>query len=308
MNMKTLKASLLASAIALGMGVATVGAHDAHDATADRTVGQVVEDATITAAVKTKLLADTRTSGFDINVDTHAGVVTMTGGADNAGAKAAAGDLAATVEGVVSVRNDLIVAAEGTPMRTEANTATASGEIRAAVADATDGVDEEGNNPSLADMDGDGVDEVGPGPDAKVNDQVGDVDGDDDVDDGDLIDDRDNDIADVRPSDMDGDGVDEVDDANDLLGDQVDDDRLGDGTGGPSDAIDDAWITGKVKAQLLADTEVDGLDIDVDTDANVVTLEGTVETAAQREAAIRIANDTDGVDKVVADGLKIAGQ
>lgn len=274
MNMKTLKASLLASAIALGMGVATVSADDT---TADRTVGQVIEDATITAAVKTKLLADARIHGFDINVDTHAGVVTLTGGTDNAAAKTAAGELAATVEGVARVRNEVIVAAQGTARRTEANTATASGELRAALKDATDRVDEEDEKARIAD-------------------------------DGDLIDDRDNDIADVRPSDMDGDGVDEVDDANDLLGDKVDDDRMGDGTGGPSDAIDDAWITGKVKAQLLADADIKGLKIDVDTDANVVTLTGSVENEAQRAAAIRIATATEGVKKVVADGLEIVNR
>lgn len=287
MNMNILKASLLASAIALGMGAATVSAHDG---AAERSAGQVVQDATITAAVKTKLLADTRTEGFDINVDTVAGVVTLSGGADNAGAKAVAAELAATVDGVVSVRNDLIVAGEGTPLRDQANTATASGEVRAAVEDVTDGVDEEGNNPKIDDLDGDGVDEVGPGPDAKVNDQIGAVDGDDDV-------------LDADREDID---ADEVDDANDLLGDKVDDDRMGDGTGGPSDAIDDAWITGKVKSQFLADTVVEGLEIDVDTQANVVTLSGSVDTAAQREAAIRIAAATQGVLKVVADALIVA--
>jgi hypothetical protein len=114
--------------------------------------------------------------------------------------------------------------------------------------------------------------------------------------------------ADPTPNtlkDTDGDGVDEVDDPNDLVGDKVDDDRLGDGTGGPSDALDDAWITSKVKTQLLADEAVDGVGIDVDTQANIVTLTGTVRTLAEREAAIRIAAATQGVLKVIADALTI---
>ena len=248
MNRTPLKASLLATAIAFASATPLALAHD-HEGTPDRTLGQTVEDATITAAVKTALLADTRTEGFDINVDTHAGKVTLSGGADTAADKLAATELATAVDGVVSVDNQLIVAAEGTPLRTDANTATASGEVRAATEDAADGIDEEGNNPSLTDMDGDGVDEV--------------------------------------------------DDANDLLGDTVDDDRLGDGTGGPSDVVDDAWITSKVKTQLLADAAVAGMEIDVDTKANVVTLHGTVETVAAHEAALRIAKGTDGVKQVV---------
>ena len=326
MNRTPLKASLLATAIAFASATPLALAHD-HEGTPDRTLGQTVEDATITAAVKTALLADTRTEGFDINVDTHAGKVTLSGGADTAADKLAATELATAVDGVVSVDNQLIVAAEGTQLRIDANTATASGEVRAATEDAADGIDEEGNNPSLTDMDGDGVDEVGPGPDAEVNDRVGtgtgvaldaddvDTDGQAVVDnDADLetdVDadaaadgsaDIDGDVVDGTPrtlADTDGDGVDEVDDANDLLGDTVDDDRLGDGTGGPSDVVDDAWITSKVKTQLLADAAVAGMAIDVDTKANVVTLHGTVESVAAHEAALRIAKGTDGVKQVV---------
>ena len=64
-----LKASLLATAIVLGLGAASVSADDT---VADRTVGEVVEDATITAAIKTRLLADTRTEGFDMSTPSPA--------------------------------------------------------------------------------------------------------------------------------------------------------------------------------------------------------------------------------------------
>ena len=231
--------------------------------------------------------------------------------------------LAAKADGVVSVDNRLIVAAEGTALRTAANTATASGEVRATIEDTDgDGVDEVGPGPdaqlnNVQDLDGDGVDEVGPGPDAKVNDVVLDA---DDVDtDGQAVVDNDADIdtdvdadaavdgsADIAGdgtprtlADTDGDGVDEVDDANDLVGDRVDNDRLGDDTGGPSDVVDDAWITGKVKSQLLADESVAGLEIDVDTKANVVTLSGTVDTQVAHDTALRIARSTQGVKQVV---------
>ena len=45
----------------------------------DRPVGTVMDDAAITAAVKAKLLADTKVGGLKIDVDTRNGVVYLTG-------------------------------------------------------------------------------------------------------------------------------------------------------------------------------------------------------------------------------------
>jgi hypothetical protein len=45
----------------------------------DRAVGTVVDDASITAKVKSKLLADTTVGGLKIDVDTRSGVVYLTG-------------------------------------------------------------------------------------------------------------------------------------------------------------------------------------------------------------------------------------
>ena len=71
------------------------------------------------------------------------------------------------------------------------------------------------------------------------------------------------------------------------------------------DAIDDAWIASKVKAQLLADGDVTGTTSDVDVKANVVTLTGTAETAAARSRAIELAGQTRGVRGVVAAQLLV---
>lgn len=65
------------------------------------------------------------------------------------------------------------------------------------------------------------------------------------------------------------------------------------------EAITDASITAAVKTRLLADTDVAGLKIDVDTENSVVTLTGTVNTAAQKTEAGNIARDTTGVNRVV---------
>src|SRR4051812_27368855 len=48
-------------------------------AAGDRSFGDVVSDATITASVKSKLLWDSHTDGLDIHVDTNNGHVTLTG-------------------------------------------------------------------------------------------------------------------------------------------------------------------------------------------------------------------------------------
>ena len=64
--------------------------------------------------------------------------------------------------------------------------------------------------------------------------------------------------------------------------------------------IDDAAITVRVKARLLEDPLVKGLDIDVDTRVGVVYLTGSVQKAAQKQAAILIAKETRGVRDVQA--------
>ncbi|WP_407353851.1 BON domain-containing protein [Luteimonas sp. R10] len=70
--------------------------------------------------------------------------------------------------------------------------------------------------------------------------------------------------------------------------------------------VDDTWITTKVKSSLLADTDVAGLDIDVETVNGVVTLSGDVDDRAQIEQARQIAADIDGVVEVDTSGLTTA--
>lgn len=64
------------------------------------------------------------------------------------------------------------------------------------------------------------------------------------------------------------------------------------------ETIDDATITTRVKAALLNDPDVAGLRIDVDTFKGVVTLSGSVRTAAERDRAVTIARRISGVSDV----------
>ncbi len=68
--------------------------------------------------------------------------------------------------------------------------------------------------------------------------------------------------------------------------------------------LGDAGITTAVKTKLLADPDVSGSKIDVDTAEGIVTLKGTVNSAVERKRAMEIARDTTGV-KSVKDQLKI---
>jgi hyperosmotically inducible periplasmic protein len=61
----------------------------------------------------------------------------------------------------------------------------------------------------------------------------------------------------------------------------------------------DPGVTTAVKAKFAADETVKAYQINVDTKDRVVTLSGTVETAAAKEQAVKIARQTDGVRDVV---------
>ena len=69
--------------------------------------------------------------------------------------------------------------------------------------------------------------------------------------------------------------------------------------------VDDTWITTKVKASLLADEDVAGLQIDVETVNGVVTLSGDVASQAQIDEAKRITADIEGVTDVNTTALRV---
>ena len=70
-------------------------------------------DMWITSDAKVRLLASDQTPGFDINVDTDNGVVTLFGVVDSQKAKDAATTETRKVDGVKSVMNDLQIVAPG---------------------------------------------------------------------------------------------------------------------------------------------------------------------------------------------------
>jgi hyperosmotically inducible protein len=75
----------------------------------ERTAGGVIDDSVITTRVKAALIGDTRTKAYQIEVETKKGEVQLGGFVDSAGAKRAAEDIAASVEGVKAVTNGVEV-------------------------------------------------------------------------------------------------------------------------------------------------------------------------------------------------------
>ena len=125
----------LAQQIALGVsGITTVDnqitvqADYVPPARTERSFGEVVDDASITSAVKSKLVWSRQADGITTDVDTKRGRVTLIGNADSKAEKDAAGRLAANTRGVVSVDNQLVVknpgkATAGDKMKASSNEA-----------------------------------------------------------------------------------------------------------------------------------------------------------------------------------------
>ena len=71
--------------------------------------GEYIDDSVITTKVKSLLAADDFLKSFQISVESRKGIVQMSGFVDSQKAVDKAGQTARGVEGVKSVRNDLIV-------------------------------------------------------------------------------------------------------------------------------------------------------------------------------------------------------
>lgn len=95
-----------AAAIAAGT---LLGATGCAVTSGQSSVGQYVDDSTITARVKAKMAEDPQVSAMRINVKTLNGTVQLAGFATSQAEKDSAGKLAAETPDVKSVRNDIVV-------------------------------------------------------------------------------------------------------------------------------------------------------------------------------------------------------
>lgn len=78
-----------------------------------KTVGETIDDATITTRVKTAMLNDESVGGLRIDVDTFKGVVTLSGRVKSADERQRAVAVARSISGVTEVKDALQVIPEG---------------------------------------------------------------------------------------------------------------------------------------------------------------------------------------------------
>jgi hyperosmotically inducible protein len=93
----------------LALLLVIVLAASACQSTTSRSVGRTIDDATITASVKSRLVADRAANLTRVDVDTNRGTVYLNGTVETAEQKAKAEQLAWQAEGVKSVVNNLHV-------------------------------------------------------------------------------------------------------------------------------------------------------------------------------------------------------
>lgn len=69
--------------------------------------GEYIDDAAITAQVKSTLIGDEQVSAMDVGVETFKGIVQLSGFVNSAQEKVKAEELARSVKGVKGVENDI---------------------------------------------------------------------------------------------------------------------------------------------------------------------------------------------------------
>ena len=127
MKQKKLIALTLSSALLLGTGFTVHAADQTSKEKSDSSgsVGQYVDDATITTRVKSRFASDSTVSATRIKVDTVKGVVELSGAVASEVEREQAVTLAKAVPDVRGVRNNLTL--QGAPKPSKADAGTHSG-------------------------------------------------------------------------------------------------------------------------------------------------------------------------------------
>jgi osmotically-inducible protein OsmY len=257
-------------------------------------------DATITMTIQSRYFGDDTVKGHEIDVDTDNGLVTLSGTVESDAARSRAETIAQSVEGVTRVKNDLRVdateqtARADTPARpteparpdadaskpTQANAGWITTKIQAQYfADA----DVKGRNIDVTTDSSGQVTLTGEVESAAERQEA---------------------LRIARATEGVRDVVDRLRVSTEPVA-QGDAKSAADRQEGA--ALGDPWITMKIESKYFLDNEVKGRRIDVTTADGVVTLEGEVESAAEKRQAALLARSTDGV-KDVRDQLRIVAR
>lgn len=66
-----------------------------------------------------------------------------------------------------------------------------------------------------------------------------------------------------------------------------------------NESIEEGTLTGKIKAKMVLDDLVKARTINVTTNGSTCTLSGTVHSEKERERAVQLARETDGITRVI---------
>jgi len=242
---------------------------------ATTSTGEKITDAWILTKVKTQFVGEDALKDSNINVDVRNHVVYLKGTVASQAGKARAAEIARATDGVTSVENHLRVGV-ATESTTHRDTTAAPG-----AAPVAGDVRDEGRAAHHKAREA-GHDMKDAAHDAKNDTER---------------------AAHNAKEDAKDTASDVKHDTKDTARNAGRDTREATGTAGQ--AVTDGWITTKVKSSFVGVDALDGSDINVDTNAHVVTLRGTVPSAAARARAVSLAKQVDGV-KSVKDDLTIA--
>lgn len=237
-----------------------------------------VNDTRITTTIQSRYFASGDVKGHDIDVDTAGGVVTLTGKVENENARQQALQIARGVEGVTRVDDQLVIMTDAD--RTAAARAKAP-ESRSPGWITTKIQAQYYVNPGLKPWNID----VTTSADGMVT-LSGEIE-------------SASDRAEAVKIATNTEGVTRVEDRLHMKGDVAATtgsiERAGERAG---EAVSDAWITTKIQSRYFVDDEVKGRSINVDTRDGVVTLKGSVNSHSERNQALAIARNTEGVRDV----------
>jgi hyperosmotically inducible periplasmic protein len=237
---------------------------------ATSSTGEKITDAWILTKVKAQFVGEDALENSDINVDVRNNVVILKGTVVSQAGKERAVALARATEGVARVQDNLRVGV--TAKRVTDSDSTVAGGADEAADDVGEAGKEAARKTKQATKDA-AAETSAEAREAR---------------------------EDARESARDA-----QDDAKDTVGNVGRETREATGTAGQ--AVNDGWITTKVKSSFVGVDALEGSDIDVDTKGHVVTLRGTVASAAARARAVSLAKQVEGV-KSVKDELTIAAK
>jgi hyperosmotically inducible protein len=289
----------VAAGVTLALGAAPAWAQQGSTADADRpattaaraddkarqatsSTGEKITDAWILTKVKSQFVGEDALEDSDINVDVRNNVVILKGTVASEAGKARAAEIARTTEGVTRVQNNLVVGVAknraGDPTVAK-GTDSVAGDVREESREARDEAREAGRDMKEA------------GRDAKesAKDAAHDT----------------KQAAKDASAEAREEGREAKRDAKETARDASRETSETVGTAGQ--AVNDGWITTKVKSSFVGVDVLDGSDIDVDTNNHVVTLRGTVASEAARTRAASLAKQVEGV-KSVKNELKVGAK